>query len=353
MRPKSSARRGVTLAEVARAAGVSIATASRVLNGENKENWAGTAARAENIRKIAKKLGYKPDWGARALRGGRTNSIGIVYSETVPMMDITSYGPMLRAFGEVLAPAGYHMMFVHVSPTPGSGAASLLHAVDAAVYYHHLSQGQLEVANVVRGPSILVNCEPRLPYPRVCPDDVGGATALTKHLLELGHRKIAFWDIADPSADFDHYSRLLRLQTMQKVMGEAGLGDHFIHWRANWGTAASELVQRFLSVPLQERPTAVVVFYSLYALSLLNEFVRAGVKVPEQLSLATFDDHDLLETAIVPLTTVAVPMSEMGRAAAGLILGLLQSSTGPRAKTTTLPERLIVRKSTGPVPKAR
>ena len=104
MSRRSEPRQGSTLAEVARSAGVSIATASRVLNGENKGLRAGPAARAKKIRQAAEKLGYRPDWRGRALRGGPTNSIGIVYSETFPMMDMTSYGPMIRAFGEVLQP---------------------------------------------------------------------------------------------------------------------------------------------------------------------------------------------------------------------------------------------------------
>jgi DNA-binding LacI/PurR family transcriptional regulator len=93
--------------------------------------------------------------------------------------------------------------------------------------------------------------------------------------------------------------------------------------------------------------------YSVHAISLQNEFLRQGVRVPEQLSIATFDDHDLVRNAIVPLTTVAVPMREMGRTAAGLILGLLQKpNQRAMTKEIILPERLVVRRSTGPVSQA-
>jgi LacI family transcriptional regulator len=346
----AEARSGSTLAKVARAAGVSIATASRVLNGENKELWAGPAARAERVRRAAKRLGYRPDWRARALRGGRTNSIGVVYSEVNPMMDIGSYMPMFHAFGEVLRAADYHMMFIHVPRTTGLQPASILEAVDAAVFYHNITEGELEAARMVRGPAIIINCEPKLPYPRVNPDEVGGAKDLTRHLLELGHRRVAFVELWTPGAEFDHFSRVLRQNVIRQVMTEAGLANGFSLWSDAFGTPFHQVVARFRNTPKSERPTAMVVSYSLQAIGLLNEFVRQGIRVPDELSLATFDDHSLVEHAVVPMTTVAVPMKEMGRTAAGLILGLLQK---PRQRATTsivLPEQLVVRESTGRAP---
>jgi LacI family transcriptional regulator len=350
---RKNARAGSTLAQVARAAGVSIGTASRVLNGGNKETWAGPAARAEKIRKVAQKLGYRPDWRARSLRAGRTNSIGIVYSETFPMMDMTSYGLFFRAFGEVLQPAGYHMMFVHVPPTSGVQPASILQAVDAAVFYHNITEGEIEAARVLRGPSILINCEPKLPFPRVSPDEAGGATAMAQHLLELGHKRVAFVQNWRPGAYYDHYSREVRLNTIRQVMSKAGLGSGFLLWNADITTPYYEVVTRFKNTPSDERPTAMIVSYSIQAICLLNEFVRQGVKVPEELSIATFDDHELVARAIVPMTTVSVPMEEMGRTAAGMIFGLLQQPDKRKPKTIVLPEQLIVRRSTESPPRAR
>jgi DNA-binding LacI/PurR family transcriptional regulator len=350
VRSKSETRQGSTLAQVARAAGVSIATASRVLNGENKELWAGPAARAQRIRQAAQKLGYRPDWRARALRAGRTNSIGVVYSQTNPMMDTTSYGPMFRAFGEVLHPAGYHMMFLHVPRTTGVLPATMLQAMDAAVFYHNITEGEVEAARVVRGPSILINCEHKLPYSRVNPDESGGATALTRHLLDLGHRRIAVVENWRPGAEYDHFSRVVRRNVIQQVMTDAGLGEGFALWAADITTPYHDVVARFKNTPAAQRPTAMVVSYSIQAICLLNEFVRQGVKVPDELSIATFDDHEMVEKAIVPMTTVAVPMEDIGRTAAGLILGLLQKPNQCASKAILLPERLVVRRSTGPAP---
>jgi len=353
--PKSERRQArSTLAQVARAAGVSVATASRALNGDNVPLRAGPAARANKIRQLAQKLGYRPDLRARSLRGGATNSIGVVYSEVHPMMDETSYGPMFRAFGQVLEAAGYNLMFVHVprAATAGVLPASMLHAVDAAVYYHRITEGQIEAARVVEGPSLLINCEPRLPYPRVLPDDVTGATELTRHLIELGHRRIVYLDKGRPGADFMHYSGGLRRDVIRRVMAEAGLGAGFDVWEADIEAPASEITARYLSLPPEERPTAFAVQYSVNAVLQLNDFLRQGIKVPEDLSIATFDDHNLVSQAIVPLTTVDVPMAEMGRTAAGLILGLLQRPNQRASKEIILPERLLVRRSTGPAPTA-
>ena len=354
--PKSQRRRRQqrrrTLAEVARAADVSVATASRALSGDNNTRLRpGTAARAQKIRELAQKLGYSPDWRARSLRGVQSNSIGVVYSEVHPMMDETSYAPMFRAFGQVLEAAGYNLMFVHVPRAAGVMPASMLHAVDAAVYYHRITEGQLDAARLVHGPSILINCEPKLPHPRVIPDDVGGAIELTRHLLELGHRRIVYLDKGRPGADFVHYSSALRGQVIRRAMDEAGLGGGFDLWEFDIEGPFHEVTARYFSLPVAQRPTAILVNYSMIAISLLNEFLRQGVKVPEQLSIATFDDHDLVSHAIVPMTTVAVPMAEMGRTAAGLLLGLLQKPRQRASKEIVLPERLMVRRSTGAVPR--
>jgi LacI family transcriptional regulator len=348
--PKSRRRRRSTLAEVARAAGVSVATASRALSGENTPLRAGTAARAEKVRQLAQKLGYSPDWRARSLRGGPSNSIGVVYSEVHPMMDETSYAPMFRAFGQVLEAAGYNLMFVHVPRAAGVIPASMLHAVDAAVYYHRVTEGQVGAARLVRGPSILVNCEPKLPYPRVIPDDVAGAADLTRHLLELGHRRIVYLNKGRPGADFVHYSAALRRDVIRDTMVEAGLGADYEVWETDIEAPFDEITARYMNLPVAKRPTAMVVNYSIIAISTLNEFLRRGVRVPEDLSIATFDDHDLVSHAMVPLTTVAVPMREIGRNAAGLILGLLQKPRQRISKEIVLPERLMVRHSTGPSP---
>lgn len=351
VRSKSQTRQGSSLAEVARAAGVSIATASRVLNGENKELWAGAAARAEKIRQAAKRLGYQPDWRARALRISRTNTIGIVYSETLPMMDMTSYALMFRSFGAVLQAAGYHMMFVHVPRTTGVQPASMLQAMDAAVFYHNITEGELEAARAVRGPSILINCEPKLPYPRVDADEVGGATALTQHLLALGHRRIVFYDRGPLNAEWMHFSRITREQVVRQIISTTGDGKGFSAWQEDYSISQAQTVTRFLAMPKPERPTAIVASYSIDAIGLLNAFVQQGVKVPEELSIATFDDHQLVSNAIVPLTTVKVPMEEIGRTAAGLILGLLQEPKRRPSQAIQLPESLVVRQSTGPAPR--
>ena len=116
------------------------------------------------------------------------------------MMDETSYGPMFRAFGQVLEAAGYNLMFVHVPRAASAGVfpASMLHAVDAAVYYHRITEGQMEAARVVQGPSVLINCEPKLPYPQVIPDDVMGRSSL-RGTYRPGPSPIVYLDKSRPA----------------------------------------------------------------------------------------------------------------------------------------------------------
>src|SRR5262249_6136454 len=149
-------------------------------------------------------------------------------------------------------------------------------------------------------------------------------------------------------ADFDHYSRLIRAKAIEGAMAKRGLGEGYVRWEVDIGMPFSEIVSRFLAVEVSKRPTAMVVSYSIKALSLVNEFLRRGVRVPEDVSLATFDEHELVANALIPMTTVAVPMEEMGRVSAGLLLNALHREKGTSVKDSrVLEERLIARQSTG------
>lgn len=338
----------VTLADVAKAAGVSVATVSRVLNGGNKEKYRSSAAKGDQIRKVARKLGYRPDWRARTLRTGKTNTIGLVYSQTRPLIDMTASDRLFRTLGDVLAAAGYNMIFVHVPPHEGRGSlpGSILQTTDAAVFYHSINEGEKVAAKLLKGPAVQLNCENALPYPHIAPDDVSGSQMLSYHLLSFKHRRILFLDIEWTNKDHEHFSQQVRRDTIVKTIKDVG-GSVDV-WKVKDNADYSELVSRYLAIPEADRPTAIVCTYSVHAICILNELTRRGAKVPDDVSIATFDDYQLVAEALVPLTTISVPMEDIGRAGADTLLSALNGHKHKQGEKMLIAERLIERASTGP-----
>lgn len=338
----------VTLSDVAKAAGVSVATVSRVLNGGNKEKYRSSLVKGEHIRKTARQLGYRPDWRAKTLRSGKTNTIGIVYSQTRPLIDMTASERLFRALGDVVQSAGYNLIFVHVPADEhhGSLPASILQSTDAAVFYHSIGEGEKTAARLLKGPAVQLNCENELPFPHIAPDDISGSKMLAWHLISLKHRRLLYIDIDWTNKEFDHYSQSLRMQTVKKTAEQVGASVDV--WKVGDRPDYSELVGRFLAIPRHERPTAVVCTYSVHAICMLNEFIRRGVGVPNDVSIATFDDYQLVAEAIVPLTTVSVPMEDLGRAGGDHLLSALSGKPSKNNESVLISERLIERQSTGP-----
>lgn len=349
--PDASNHQTVTLTDVAKAAGVSVATVSRVLNGGNKEKHKSSAAKGEHIRKTARKLGYRPDWRAKTLRSGKTNTIGIVYSQTRPLIDMTASERLFRALGDVVQSAGYNLIFVHVPPHEGQGSlpASILQTTDAAVFYHSIGEGEKTAAKLLKGPAVLLNCEKTLPYPHIVPDDVSGSKMLAFHLLAYDHRRVLFLDISWTNKEFDHFSQAVRLNAFTKTIEDTG--GRVTVWKSSDRGDYRELVDRYLAIPEGSRPTAIVCTYSVHAICMLNELIRRGIRVPGEVSIATFDDYQLVAEAVVPITTIAVPMADIGRAGGDQLLSALAGTPQRKGETVLISERLIERQSTGPAKK--
>lgn len=345
---KDGSEQTVTLADVAKVAGVSVATVSRVLNGGNKEKYKSAAAKGDEIRKVARKLGYRPDWRARTLRTGKTNTVGIVYSQTRPLIDMTASDRLFRTLGDVLQAAGYNMIFVHVPPYEGRGSlpGSILQTTDAAVFYHTIREGEKTAANLLKGPAVQLNCENALPYPHIVPDDVSGSQMLSYHLLSLKHQRVLFIDIDWTNKDHDHFSQAVRRETIRKTI--EGAGGSVEVWSASDQADYGELASRYLAAAEQDRATAIICTYSVHAICLLNELTRRGIRVPDDVSMATFDEYQLVAEAIVPLTTISVPMEDIGRAGGDILLSALNNKQRKKGDSMLIAERLIERASTGP-----
>ena len=167
-----------------------------------------------------------------------------------------------------------------------------------------------------RLPATLVNASPTYGLPSVNPDDHEGAIQATRHLLELGHKDIVFLLAQQPK----HFSIAQRQQGYAEVMLEAGLGNHVRVFGGPLDEFATWLKE---SSP---RPTAIVAFTHFLAVKLLQVLWDAGFRVPDDVSVTTFSNAYPVEDTIPPLTAVALPTVEMGRAAAEMLIEQIESN---------------------------
>ena len=277
------------LSEIAKRAGVSPNTVLRVLRGENKEIWPSAISRAEQIRSLARKMAYMPNSSARAMRRGRFNCVALLLSADQGK----SYLPdeLFNGIHDALAAAGLRLV---ISKLPDAELTSeeVLPSIlrewscDGLLinYTDRVPPKMGELIQRYKLPAIWINR--RQSADCVFYDDMGGATALTRHLIELGHRRITYVDfVAADGPDLAHYSRRDRYEGYARAMEEAGLAatprSHF---------AGIPVIQRLDAerklLEAADRPTAVITYDAgdrlLYAAGL------AGVRVPEDVSLVSF-----------------------------------------------------------------
>lgn len=325
----------VTLAQVARAAGVSASTVSRILNGTATVS----AEKREAVERTLTRLSYRPNVLARGLASGKTMSIGVL------TQDISSpfYGDTLRGLERGLAQSGYHPLVIsgHWRAQEEMEAIDFLvsRQVDAVVVLggvapddklHEVAAGLPLVALGRSVPGLEGQCL-RL-------DNRSGAYAATRHLIELGHRTIAH--IAGVPSHRDAQDRLAGYRA---ALSDAGLpfdpelvleGDFL---EQSGFLAATRLIEG------RRMFTAVFAANDQMAYGVRLALHRRGLRVPDDVSLVGFDDLPGSSFTTPPLTTVRQPTYEMGLAAAGCVLRMLQ---GEAPGLPPLGVHLVMREST-------
>jgi DNA-binding LacI/PurR family transcriptional regulator len=330
-------RRGAVMADVARAAGVSHQTVSRVLNGSDRVR----PETRERVLGAMRELDYRPNSLARALVTGRSWTLGVV------SFDTTLYGPASTLFGIERA-AHSQGYFVSIVSVTSLDRASVLRAVEQL-----RAQGvdgiliitpqDTAVEAVLHTPSdmpvVAVEAGPERAVPVVAVDQVAGATAATQHLLELGHRTV--WHVAGPP-DW--------LEARQRVDGwtatlEAAGADVPPLLTGDWSARSGyELGRRLATV---RDVTAIFAANDQMALGILRALYEAGREVPRDLSLVGFDDIPEAQFFTPPLTTVRQDFNEVGRQSLMLLLEEIGASERSSAHVV-VPPTLKVRESTAP-----
>ena len=336
----------VTLREVAALAGVNPATVSRVLNPDTRHLVKTDTA--QRVEAAARRLDYEPNRVARSLRTRRSYIIGVV----IPDLTNPLFPPIVRGIEDALGASGYTALLANTDRDPGR-TRQMFEAlrgqqVDGFIMATAATEDALVADALEEGvPLVLVNRTlDRSAVSAVAPDDRGGIRQAVEHLAGLGHRAIAH--IAGPQV---MSTGLLRYRGFVEAMAAANLDvlDGAVVFAPSFtedaGAAAAQQLLRALP-----SCTAIVAANDLVALGVYEAAAELGRKCPDDLSVVGFNDMLFADKFAPPLTTVHVPVYELGTQAAELLLERLQSEHAP-ARTLLLATRLVVRGSTAPPPR--
>jgi len=334
-----------TLEEVARLAGVSRSTVSRVVNDQPNVR----PEVRERVWQVAREVGYQPHAAARSLVTSRTHVIGMVIPEAVTtLFSDPFFSLLLRGATDACNSHQYQLML------------SLLtaNADRQEIYQRILRSGYLDGAIVAsaslddplisdllrdRIPFVSVGRHPNKPVHYVDADNVSGARMAVEHLIRLGHRRIA--TITGP---LDMIAGQERLSGYRQALEARGIpveeeliveGD----FTEASGTAG---MQRLLPVS----PSAVFVASDTMAIGALRSLRQADRQVPQDIALVGFDDIPIASAIVPALTTVRQPIERMGSMAVEVLLSVLEDSSGEEAlaQRIVLPTELVIRASCGP-----
>jgi DNA-binding LacI/PurR family transcriptional regulator len=326
------------MADVARQAGVSIATVSRALRGVPGVS----APTRERIQKIAHELSYVISPEARALSRGQTGRVAIV----LPQLDAWFYSAMLASMAPVLGEAGLDMLVYEVDGE--EQRSRFLRELPArrkadAVILTALPMTQAEVARLdLIGMHVVVVGGRMREFPYVRVDDLEASRIAVQHLVDLGHRRVAM--IRTDDTDGTSWSSdLLRVQGWRKTLEAAGMDapDELLATETIGVDAGARAMSRLLD--LTEPPTAVFAYSDELAFAAVAHLRDRGLRAPEDMSVIGVDGHPLGE--LFDVSTVDQDVAGQGQMAAELVTRLVTGAEGVRDIEVTA--RLVQRGSTG------
>lgn len=327
--------------DVAREAGVSPSTVSRALNGSG---YAAPDVRAR-VLAAAARIGYVPDANARTLRSRSSRAIGVLISD----LRNPFFADLAAGIEQVLRGAGYHMMLVNddgradqellaVQTFIAMRVPGVIVTPVSARAVRSLHQHGVQVVQADRRVSARYG-------DAVLGADENGAEQVTTHLLGLGHRRIAL--VIDETKWTTGTGRLAGFRAAHAAAG-VDVDERLIAYTSFDSAAAGATLGRLLDEHADV--TAVFAANNVLAQGVFQEAQRRGIAVPEQLSLAAYDDVPWMSMVRPALTTVTQHTVGFGRRCAEVLLERLAAGGNPRTRLTTVPPELLIRESTGPAP---
>jgi LacI family transcriptional regulator len=330
----------VTIRDVARAAGVAVSTVSRVLN----ESGYVSAETRERVEAAVKELAFHPNMLARGLIIRASSTIALI----VPDLGNPFFGPLIKGVEAEAKEAGFSVFICDTDQNPkgvGEWVGRLRqHFVSGVLFAVEPQPSDLEGLIADQIPFALVDQEvDGIAANRVLITHQEGARTAVRHLVELGHRRIAH--IAGPRK-----GGFLRFMGYLDALKEAGIEP-----RPDWISDPGEFtfehgysaMRRLLSLPAHSRPSAVFCVNDMAAVGAMRAIEDAGLSVPEDLSVVGYDDILWARFIKPPLTTVSQPVEELGRMTVRLLLErILKGQADPVVRT--LVTSLTIRNSAAP-----
>lgn len=334
----AAVHRKPTMSDVARLAGVGTMTVSRVLSGTVRVSGETT----QRVQTAIQQLSYRPNVLARAFRGQRSHSIGLI----IPYLYDPFFASCAHAVTTVAREHGYSVIITTSNEDPETEYAE----VDEMLQRH--VDGLLIIPSRVRNSRLtrsLFGKTPVVAFDRPVSDpsidtvlvqNAVGSRRVVEHLIEHGHRHITY--LALSRSLFTINTRFLGYR---RAMQDAGLESCAV-----FDCTSEEIVEQILKakMALDTPPTAVVTSNTLVTRYVLGAISRLGLRIPTDLAFAGFDDFDLAEFTSPPLTVVRQPAQEMGRVAANLLFDrIARGETPATGNRIVLPVEIVLRRSCG------
>jgi len=330
----------ITIRDVAREAHVSVATVSRVFNG-------GGPVREETsrrIRDIAARLRYVPHGGARSLITSRTNTIGVL----LPDLYGEFFSEVIRGIDIAARRAGYHLIISnshHDKSEIESAMRAMRGRVDGVIIMSPDIDAQALMANLPDAhPVVLLNCAIRgAAFDSVNIDNTRGARAIVQHLISHGHQRIAI--ITGAPRNIDGHERLLGYRTALRAASIKR--DPRYEVRGSFTEDSGYEAARAL-LETRPGPTAIFAANDSMAIGALSALREAGIAVPDDMAVAGFDDITIARYLNPPLTSVHVPIAELGERAMAKLITALRDKDRHVRRQDLLGTTLVIRSSCGP-----
>ncbi|MFW5973607.1 MAG: LacI family DNA-binding transcriptional regulator [Bacteroidota bacterium] len=330
-----------TIKQVALEAGVSVATVSRVMNdsGPVREST------RQRILEVARALNYVPNSAARSLIMARTSTLGIL----LPDLYGEFFSEVIRGIDTTAQEHGYHILVsgAHSDEEEIEATLKVMHGrVDGLIVMAPDTRVRSLRQNLpYRLPVVLLNCEvDGHPFPLVNIDNRAGARSMVRHLRSLGHRRIAV-----VSGGPDNYDSKERLAGYREVMEEGGSYNPAYEFEGDFSEASGYRLARRI-MEQEPPPTAIFAFNDSMAIGVMSALQEAGIRIPDYVSVAGFDDIPMSRYLTPPLSSVHVPISDLGARAMSCLIDSVHQRSCLEPVRQTLPTRLVLRRSTGPVP---
>ncbi|MGC8878917.1 MAG: LacI family DNA-binding transcriptional regulator [Anaerolineae bacterium] len=330
----------MTIVDVAKHAGVSIATVSRVLN----QPYTVAPETAQRVRAAIAHLSYRPRAAARGLASGRSYAIGLI-TDTIA---VPFFAPLLQGIEDTARQHNFNLL-IHcarggLETDAGFDRPLGPHNTDGLlVFAGALCAAELEYLCAHDFPLVLLYQTPpnSLPIPCVLIENRESARQLVEHLIVVhGHRRIAF--LKGPETQEDSYQRELGYREAL-ARHSITIDETLVAIVGHRGSGASEAVARWLRQGQQI--DAIFAWDDDTALEVIRALQLAGRRVPEDIAVVGFDDIHLAYYAAPPLTTVRTPVEQVGREAVRQLVQRI--ITGQAAPVTVLPTELVIRRSCG------